>query len=177
MITAIDRSQLSAWYQSAHDYIFSRYEYPELLCKLIAATSPRTRLSTNYKTAKKLYVTWLTTGEINYNDVWLKMHIPNIKRALFGLPLSGNKVTRFAENLIGNYHPVAIDCWICYYFGIPQTKLSTTLYLKLERQIQDHAENLGVHPCELQAHLWNIARIDAGYKPASFVDLMRKLDE
>lgn len=161
------------WYSDAHNYIFDKFQQPELFCDLFAATSVRSMITKNYRVAKRLYNHWMSTGTIDFNAIPLRHHIPNVIRAFNREPLSGNKVSRFAANLRGNYVPVTIDRWICYYFCIPQNSLNRKRYFELEIAIQTHAEKINLWPCELQAELWIRARKMAGYKPITLLDVMR----
>lgn len=170
MISPSDIVRYGQWYRRAHEYIKRRYgEHSGLFCDLLAATSPRTSVKANWRSATQLLTTWLDTGMIDHSAVIMRTHLPNIRRAFAHEPLSGEKVRRFAENLRGNWNVVVLDVWMCSFFGVQQKALTPKLYHVLEKRIKRQAKRQGVSPCELQAAIWQVERQKAGFKPTSFM--------
>lgn len=102
-------------------------------------------------------------------------HLPNVIRALQRRPLSGLKVSRFAENLRGNLDAVTIDVWICKAYGIDHKALTPKLYARLERRIQCDARQANATPAGYQAVLWYAIRRHAGKRTKSFVSVYRSI--
>ena len=103
------------WYQDSRRAIIQRYNtHADLFIDLLAATSPRKQVISNFKLAHRILIEVLDTGTFNREGM-MKIHADNVQRAINGEPLSGNKVRRFAENLHGNLTPVTIDIWMLRY--------------------------------------------------------------
>lgn len=162
--------QYGGWYFRAHDYIRTRYGADaELFIDLLSATSPRVSVKKNWKAANALLEHWKRTGEIDRSAIPMRTHYPNVERAFRGIPLSGDKVSRFARNLKGDWGCVTIDVWICKHYGVEQKRLTPKRYRELEQKIKRAAAYHGVFPCEYQATIWQLERMCQGFKPTSFL--------
>ena len=165
-----DFMRYGQWYRMAHEYIRTMYgHHADLFCDVLAATSPRVSVKANWKSAKRLVACWIETGAIDHSAVIMRTHLPNVKRAFRREPLSGDKVSRFAANLKGNWDCVTIDVWVCKHYGVNPHALTPKLYKTLERRIRKDAKRHGVSPCEHQATLWQLTRMKDGRKPTSFL--------
>ncbi len=145
------------WYRADHEYIYKTFDDPELFADLLAATSPRAAVRKNYNIAMRIYNRFKSGREINYVGI-LPNAIPNIGRALAGVPLSGDKVRAFAENLKGNYNAVTIDVWMLRFFKHPTKKATSKQYKKLAARIRRQAKKHGITPAAMQAICWTYAR-------------------
>lgn len=160
------------WYQDSKNAIEQRYgEHTSLFINLLAATSPRKTVVTNFKLANRILIEVLDTGTFNRNGM-MKAHADNVQRAIDDEPLSGNKVRRFAENLRGNLTPVTIDVWMLRYLHEERPSLSDKQYIECEKRCQSNARRLGLEPAEYQAIAWVAIRQQYGYKPVSFASIM-----
>lgn len=156
-------------------------EFPRF-AQLIAATSPRTRVETNFAQARPMWDVFRQTGEHNTAidaapDYVMGNYRPNIERALTTETpraldvLSGPKVQRFAQNLMGNYEPVTLDSWMA---GIQNwnparlrgkaslasagKEVASPAYLAYSARVRQAAEQLGITPAETQAAEWGFGK-------------------
>lgn len=124
-----------------------------LFIDLLAATSPRCSIIRN---------TFLTTQIFSFiNDAILckikmqfEAHINNVCRALLGFDLSGQKVTSFQANLLGDTNAVTIDTWMMRVFGKSHDNPSAKEYEELAGLTRKVAKKYGVTPSAMQAALW-----------------------
>ncbi len=124
-----------------------------LFVDLLAATSPRCSIIRN---------TFLTTQLFNFiNDAILckvkmqfEAHLNNVCRALLGLPLSGQKVTSFQANLLGDNNAVTVDSWMMRVFGKDHDNPSAKEYEDLAAATRKVAKIYGITPAQMQAALW-----------------------
>jgi hypothetical protein len=160
----------SKWYADIRTEIVKRYgDDADLFCDLLAATSPRSHVRSNWRSASALYHCWKQSGVIAESAVFMRMHLPNVRRAFAREPLHGGKVRRFAENLKGNSSYVTIDVWICRYLGVEHKDLTPELYATLEKRLTSEAESVGMSPADYQAMIWQQTRAAWGKKPISFM--------
>ena len=156
------------WYADIVDYIRKTYDDPALFANLLAATSPRKTVKANWILANRIYREF-KTGKPYGRQGLMPCHIGNIDRALSGIPLSGNKVRAFSENLCGNFESVTIDVWILRYFGMDENKaISDKVYAKIADKIRRIAKKTGHTPAAIQAILWTISRFNYGLGGSSF---------
>ena len=156
VISLMDLNLYGPWYEMAHDYIWRNFEEPELLCDLISSFSPNSRTRFCVQRALRMHrMAMEGHGLLDWErDMGIMTsHRKNIQRSLKGEPLSGHKVSRFAQNLRGNYVPVTIDVWMCRAYKM-SPKLNLSQYRQLERDVQVKAINWSVEPATYQAAVW-----------------------
>jgi len=157
------------WYSESRTAIKRVYGQDwKLFAALLAATSPHASVKCNLTLAKKAY--WqLREGRLARNG-FNRTHWSNIQRVAQDLPLQGQKVSRFYENLIGNEQCVTVDIWVLRHYEIKLKSPSAKLYKQLEKLVQDEAGALGISPAHHQANIWAEARKSNG----SFADGLRQ---
>lgn len=76
--------------------------------------------------------------------------------------LSGDKVTRFAANILGDTQQVCVDTWALRIWlgdlGAPARSIKPDEYLAIQADYQEAARQVGLHPRDLQAITWVTAR-------------------
>jgi len=186
------------WYRECGDSIRAEFGADsELFIDLLAATSPRKQITTNWRLAMRIYHVWNSIGDHkdwffrcyatgknypkdsdfvvlckNLFKGTLPAHRPNIIRAFKREPLSGNKVRAFAANLKGNLDEVTIDVWVCRYFGWDDKKSMTNkVYTERADCIRHYAKAVGKKPAEFQAEIWYEAIRAASKKPQSYLSV------
>ena len=164
---------LKNWYKQTRHIVETLFgNDADLFCNILAATSPRSSIRKNWNYATRIYKQYKANKGINFVGM-LPAVKSNVKRALAGEFLSGQKVSRFAANLRGDMNVVTIDVWMCRYFGIDPVKLTPKLYRGLERIIKAGAVEAGLTPAEYQARCWQESIVESGRKPISFVAAAR----
>jgi hypothetical protein len=164
------------WYQKCRAEIEKRYgDDADLFCDLLAATSPRKHVKSNWKLAVRIYEKYKKDGpafcaEPETQPGVMPCHYKNIFRALNGEPLSGRKVRAFAANLRGDLDQVTIDVWTARFFGFE--KITDKVYTRCVQVIRATAGYTGQKPAEVQAEIWCEAMRAAGRKPKSFISAM-----
>jgi len=179
----LDRMDYSAlnWYQDANKLIKKLYGRNwRLFVRLLAATSPRQAVKRNWRQTAGLVKAYVERGENpkRFGDLLadvMASHLPNVVRALQNKPLSGPKVSRFAENLLGNLDVVTIDVWICKAYGIDPKELTPTLYRRLEKKIIADAKRTKATPAGYQAVIWYAIRREQGLRVKSFLSVYRSI--
>ncbi len=124
-----------------------------LFVDLLAATSPQ---------ASIIHNTFLTTQVFNFiNDAVLckilmkfEAHLNNVCRALIGLPLSGQKVTAFQANLLGDKNSVTVDVWMMRVFERESDAPTAAEYEDISAAVRKVARMYGIPPANMQAALW-----------------------
>jgi len=160
----------SRWYYESRRAIIRQYGQDwRLFSALLAATSPHASVKCNLALARKAYL-WHKAGILHHRG-FNRTHWGNIQRAVSGLPLSGQKVSRFYQNLIGNESVVTVDIWILRHYGYTVNSPSPKLYLELESRVQVEASQAGRTPAAHQAYLWGKVR----GSPESFADNLAQL--
>lgn len=169
------------WYPNATKLIKELYgDNWRLFVDVLAATSPRQSVKRNWRQSAAIVQAYANRDVKPkcFGDLLgsvMGTHLNNVVRALQQRPLSGQKVSRFSENLKGNLQVVTIDVWICKAFGIGHKELTTKLYNRLERRIQTDAKKQGIAPANWQAVLWYAVRRLAGKRVKSFVSVYRSI--
>ncbi len=159
------------WYAQQTRFLKHRFgDDWKLMARLLAATSPRLHLRTSWDMSLAILED-VQAGRPPALWGLMKGHRLNVERVLRGEELSGPKVSRFYQNLIGNLEVVTIDSWMiklwkidCGSHGSPWP----TLYNRLERAFKKWARSKGLKPADAQAILWNYIRRKNGKKPVSF---------
>ena len=155
------------WYKDANRYIFDNFKYPELFISLIAATSPRKRLTNNAKIALHIYNdickdSFDTT--LQTYSILKTAHGNNIRRSVKGEKLSGNKVESFRQNLLLNENVVTVDMWVLSYFKFTKS-LTNKQYKLIEKTCLQRAKKHKLTGFEYQEYIWIKERSKNGYKP------------
>lgn len=179
----LDRIDFSAltWYQDATRLIQQLYgEHWRLFVDILAATSPRQSVKRNWRQTAAIVAAYIDRENRpkRFGDLLagiMSSHTNNVIRALQGRPLSGPKVSRFAENLKGNLDAVTIDVWICKAYGIEHKQLTPILYRRLEKRIQRDAKRTNAAPAAYQAVLWYAIRRHNYKRTKSFVSVYRSI--
>lgn len=169
------------WYQDATKLIKELYsDNWRLFVDLLASTSPRQSVKRNWRQSAAILAAYIDRenrpkrfGDLLGNV--MQSHLNNVVRALAGRPISGLKVSRFAENLKGNLDVVTIDTWICKAYGIEAKALTSRLYNRLERRIRADAGQQGMDAASWQAVLWTAVRRLAGKNVKSFVSVYQSI--
>lgn len=158
------------WYEQQSDFLKRRFgDDWKLVAGLLAATSPRVKLGVSWDMSMEIYNA-VKVGREPMLNRYMKAHRLNIERVLKGKELSGYKVGRFYQNLIGNLEPVTIDTWMLKLWGMKLRSHNnySKQYLKMERAFQKWARSKGEKPANMQAILWNYIRKKEGKSPVSF---------
>lgn len=153
------------WYRTAHataaDFAADFGITVDTAARVIAVLSPRKRWADNVAVARTIIAAH-TSG----SPVWT---IPgtfgaNVRKAnliLSGNPeaLSGPKVTRFYQNIMGTEHEVTLDVWAMRGAGsdliAPNGK---AMYAAIAEAYCIIAAEYGVSPSALQAVVWTVVR-------------------
>jgi hypothetical protein len=168
-ISEVDLRRYGRWYAAIREHIHREFgKDADLFIDLLAATSPRMQVRSNWRAAKRIYRQWKSGIPVDLTGV-MRPHRPNIWRALRREPLKGEKVRRFAENLRGDSDVVTIDVFVCRALGVEQKSLTPSRYAELEQGLREAAYRHGVRPCEYQAALWQVQRQAEGRQPISFM--------
>src|SRR5574338_342165 len=135
----------------AIDYGYST----EQIVAALAIMSPRVHWSRNVNMTRELAATGHTTG--------LKRNIAKAKLALASDdPLSlvtGQKTSRFAQNLLGNLEPVTVDVWALRCAGLRDTEsVNVTDYRRIEESFRSVAARRSLEPAVVQAIAWVVER-------------------
>ncbi len=170
MKTEIKRyAHVAKWYSEIAEYIRANYEYPDLFCDILAATSPLVAISRNWRVANHIYKHWTAVKGLDLSQC-MRTHAPNVRRAIRGEPLSGPKVSAFAANLKGDMSQVTIDVWMLRYYGI-EGSVTKKVYTELAARVKSEAQEHGYAPAEYQAIIWTIIRKQHGKKYRSFLSV------
>jgi len=158
------------WYEEQRQFLKHRFGKDwKLVAGLLAATSPRVKLGVSWDMSMAIYDA-VKAGRTPMLDGLMKAHRPNVERVLKGEELSGHKVSRFYQNLIGNLEVVTIDTWMLKLWKVKLRSHSkhAKQYLRMERAFQRWARSKGLKPADAQAMCWNYIRKKEGKKPVSF---------
>jgi hypothetical protein len=156
------------WYSDSRKVIEQIFgDDADLFCDILAATSPRKQVKSNWNVSVRIYESFKGGGGIPKRGL-MPCHIGNIERALRGEPLSGLKVSAFAANLKGDLDRVTIDIWVLRFLKIPKDKLTDKQYLILERDITARAKRRGMKPAQYQAEIWAKVQRQWGKSPRSY---------
>ena len=158
------------WYFKQTQFLKHRFGKDwKLVAGLLAATSPRVKLGVSWDMSMAIYDDVKAGKEPTLYGL-MKAHRLNVERVLKGEELSGQKVSRFYQNLIGNLEVVTIDTWMLKLWKVKLRSHNShsTQYGKMERAFQRWARSKGMKPANAQAILWNYIRKKEGKKPVSF---------
>lgn len=74
--------------------------------------------------------------------------------------VSGNKVSAFFANLMGDHTVVTVDRWAAKAVGIDGHKVSTNgaLYRRIANAYKEAAQRVGISPAQFQAIVWLVIR-------------------
>ena len=159
------------WYSESRKTIETMFgDDADLFCDLLATTSPRKQVKTNWRVAVRVYEAHKAGLEIPRTGL-MPAHIGNIERALAGRELSGPKVSAFAANLKGDHNRVTIDVWVLRYFKISKKRISVKQYVELEKKIQRLARRHHLSPAAYQAKIWAVSMRRYGRIPTSYTSV------
>lgn len=169
------------WYPDATKLTQQLYgDHWQLFVDLLAATSPRQSVKRNWRQSAAILAAYIDRdarpnrfGDM-LGDV-MASHLNNVVRALQRRPISGQKVSRFAENLKGNLDVVTIDVWICKAYGIEPKALTANVYNRLETKIRTDAKQQELCAANWQAVIWRAVRRLAGKRTKSFVSVYQSI--
>jgi hypothetical protein len=134
------------------------------VAKFIAATSPLKKVPDNVANAIDAYAIFKTHGdfrEIPNLGPAAPAIVGNLRRAVEGKPLGGNKVGNFAKNILGDPDAVTVDRWMArIFFGKDSVK--ETQYEFVKAWITKEARKHGVSPRDYQAALWTGKKLEDG---------------
>lgn len=166
------------WYGRHTELVHSVFAFPEEFQRLLAATSPRMTIKRNALAAIDAYYNLPDEPERGLYPPrrYMATHLPNIERARRGEPLSGPKVSAFAENLLGNLQPVVIDVHMARLLGMlqPHGGVRITDLRKAQRIIERTAALLGWQPAECQAALWSY-QVGEVKRPTDYLQALQEL--
>ena len=158
------------WYPEQTKFLKHRFgDDWKLVAGLLAATSPKVKLATSWNMSMAIYDDIKDGKEPDLSGL-MRSHLLNVQRVLRGEKLSGPKVSRFYQNLIGNLEVVTIDGWMLKLWGVVliSHNVNSKQYGRLERAFQRWARSRRMKPANAQAILWNYIRNKEGKKPVSF---------
>lgn len=99
------------------------------------------------------------------NKLFVDTHIPNIKRALAGGKIDGNKAFNFYLNLSGHPDAVTNDTHmyqILFGAGKPPAKITDAQYQYMTEVVREVAARLGLNNRQAQAVLWSGKKLRDG---------------
>ena len=153
----------TAWYPEARiiagDLAIAAGIDIETAAAVISHLSPQTRWAQNVAGAYALVLKGDTRGLLGRNVAGARraLEAPDGPSAI--ATLSGQKTTRFAANILGDFEQVTVDVWACKVAGIDDRVLQRKgVYDAVERAFQIAARKAGVDPAILQAVTWVVAR-------------------
>lgn len=159
------------WYKQQSNFLKYRFgDDWKLVAGLLAATSPQVAFKTSWNFSMSIWDE-IQDGKEPDLSGFMRSHRLNIERVLKGEELSGDKVSRFYRNLIGDLEVVTVDSWMIKLWNIDCGSHKSpwpAMYRKLERAFQRWARSKGEKPANMQAILWNYIRNKEGKKPVSF---------
>lgn len=161
----LEGSHARKWYNGAKREMRRIWGEDALMyCRMFAATSPMSSVSSNVTLANRAMHLWIS-GEVNREN-WFKgehgfipAHWHNLNRALQDAPLSGPKVGEFVRALWGAREAIVVDRWMLRAFefkpmasgDIRNTPKRTREVCEVIRTI---AKCQSVDPREAQAGVW-----------------------
>lgn len=165
---AIKGQAKRGWYARALKRIRKEHGVDtEKFIAILSATSPQQTVELNLRMSRQIWALWnfLDRGTDNYTleqvaDLAdLACRKGNVRRALLGEPLSGQKVEAFRRNLLGDGQAVTLDTWMLTFAGLHNDRLLGTKggYLAYSRRIRRVAIALNWEPREVQESIWSFA--------------------
>ena len=141
----------------------------DLFCGLLAATSAHTKLDANYSLACKAYRQIKHTGTIQ-REGYIGVHYDSILAYLDSGRIRGRKCQNFYQALCLDSQAIAVDIWICRWFGTKRKQPTQAEYNTIEQYITLEAKQVNLTPAEYQAKIWCETRGDN----TNYADLIRK---
>ena len=163
--TADQRARGITWYRDIRAWLTETGDDPLVSAFVFAALSPRIDLKQNKRGARKM-LTAARMGlaepvvagtKANRTKAWLIATTGDLSH------LKGPKVTAFADNLahVDSTH-ITVDVWAmrAYYDDLTEGARTPTApqYDEISKAYIAGAEQVGLHPCEFQAVVWNAIR-------------------
>lgn len=138
---------------------------PEVLCDVLAITSPRVIVYHNVRIAKH----YCRTGSLPSGV------IPGTIAAMTHWKETGEircpKTAPFARALMGDQSAIVLDVWMSRALGIAQNALGRqATQAQAEKRVRKVADNLNWTPAETQAAIWAAVVRRAGRNPASMAE-------
>ncbi len=153
----------ASWYDDTYHNIQSLMELDDsgedsadltdLFIDLLAATSPQTNIIRNTFLATQMFA-FINEAVLCKIKMAFEAHLNNVCRALLGLPLSGQKVSAFQANLLGDQNAVTVDLWMMRVFNRDNEAPTPAEYEDISRATRKAAKEFGVSPAQMQAALW-----------------------
>lgn len=154
----------ASWYDASTAALQSQFgEDWQTVAGILAATSPQVSVDENVRFTLNIYSAWKQGKEIPITNKGLvKIHMPNVGRALRGEPLSGPKVEAFRRALLGDKQAVVLDTHMMWVFFPDKGHMSEKVIESLNENeyayyanfIRWVAKKKGVEPRDAQAILW-----------------------
>lgn len=124
-----------------------------LFIDLLAATSPQTNIVRNTFLTTQVF-SFITDAILCKIPMRFEAHLNNVCRAILGLPLSGQKVSAFQANLLGDKNQVTVDVWMMRCFDRDSDAPTAAEYEDISKATRKVAKKYGVAPAQMQAALW-----------------------
>lgn len=142
---------------------------------LLAAQSPRQPVIQNLKMSLATWDAWTRAGRPTsriaitklIDEVGMGAAFPSrmlnsisvLSNTTGKYELSGQKVSAFHQNLIGNMNAVTNDVWMAVMGGIDQKMFGTQAgYLASSSKIREAARNVSMSPAEVQETVWSFIK-------------------
>jgi len=162
------------WYeqsgQALLDITDGNVEEAKKLLSIIAITSSQMDVKSNFGQMVKGYYKAIR-GEEPLAGRFPQAMSVKIQKVMDGEEWAGLKTDKFYKNLVavieGVTPDVTVDMWMMRAFGIDKDNPTELEYRKIEKLVQDIADDLGWEPYQVQASIWTAtkARWDSIYNP------------
>ena len=127
------------------------------LLSIIAITSPQMDVLTNFGQMIKGYYKAIK-GEAPLAGRFPKAMAERIEKVMAGEEFGGLKTDKFYRNLMtvveGGVPDVTVDMWMMRAFGIDKDSPTDLEYRRIEKHVQNIAEDLNWEPHQVQAAIW-----------------------
>jgi len=156
----------TAWYRTAHgtaaDFAARYGTSVDTAARVIAVLSPRKRWAENVEAAR-IILSAYADGQTSRPEVAgiFRANLDKAWRIVNGDPdaLSGPKVTRFYQNIMGTEHEVTLDVWAMRGAGSDLIAPNgPNMYAAIAEAYCIVAAEWGVSPSALQAVVWTVVR-------------------
>lgn len=162
---------MSDWFKESREEIKLRFDEDfELVCQLLAGTSPIADIKSNVSIALQCYRSIKLDGELPKSCLINTRYLCVTK--LMAGDITGRKVWSLYQNLLGNEWVCAIDRHVLRYFKLDINHLDVSTYGILESILVKEAIELGTTPAQRQADIWYSMRAGRGYE--SYGSILRK---
>tara|TARA_R100000995_G_scaffold25484_1_gene11035 strand:- start:291 stop:7943 length:7653 start_codon:yes stop_codon:yes gene_type:complete len=149
------------WYEQSGkallDITGGNKEEAKKLLSIIAITSPQMDVLTNFGQMVKGYYKAIK-GEEPLAGRFPSAMSERIKKVMAGEEFGGLKTDKFYKNLMtvveGGTPDVTVDMWMMRAFGIDKDSPTDLEYRRIEKHVQDIADDLGWEPYQVQAAIW-----------------------